>query len=455
MESQLNEEKKLTKQQKQRKKELRLASILLSVSLFSTGVLNCVMKSNGVPKFYDKQISYLTNFNYIPELLLNNIKSLNLCVDSKKDLSWLNKCSDLKELSLTFNSNDFSCLKDLNGLSFPNLKDFKVCSVEGGIFSSECFRFLSDCASLTNLTIENLEIKSEFLEEFTDLKYLAIDKFILNKKIDFWKLNNLSVLDFKDNGIYDVMMFLDDKDCNFLLDNNVIVLANGSQNVMPELEKVNDELQRAVDICNLDESLNDKEKLNRILDYVSYKFEYDYAFINIEEEIRDYEQFYKNGYLYGALCKEDRRVICGNYAALFQALATRCGLESYLIYSKVHAYNLVNIEDAYYFTDPTYLDSTYVFDNTKISASEVINMGYEQLLKWYLNNPNVYYDEAHISKNIPSDLDIKVKTKPPLDYKKIRQDLLCMVLLYILVRRIYNRRIENNNDIKIKRLKND
>jgi hypothetical protein len=40
-----------------------------------------------------------------------------------------------------------------------------------------------------------------------------------------------------------------------------------------------------------------------------------------------------------------------------------------------------------------------------------------------LKYPNLYYDEAHVSKNIPSDLDIKVKTKPPLDYKKIRQDI--------------------------------
>ena len=100
-------------------------------------------------------------------------------------------------------------------------------------------------------------------------------------------------------------------------------------------------------------------------------------------------------------------------------------MESYFITSKTHTYNLVNIGGKYIYTYPTYLDNEIYHkpvysDSEKLTedikllsgydvyiALDAINKGYGYELNWYLEDPSQYYDESHVSVNVPSHIKIE------------------------------------------------
>lgn len=104
--------------------------------------------------------------------------------------------------------------------------------------------------------------------------------------------------------------------------------------------------------------------------------------------------------------------VCQGYAKAMQYLLTELEMESTLIIGTVtsgerHAWNLVRVNDAYYYVDSTWGDASYVFDTvdaeTKIS-NNTINYDYlcvttEQLLKTHQINNVVPVPECIESKD--------------------------------------------------------
>ena len=199
---------------------------------------------------------------------------------------------------------------------------------------------------------------------------------------------------------------------------------------------INNELDAIVRQLNLDANSTDQEKLDAILIYILDNLSYDEqvseALQNNTEHSELTRSFYQGGYLYGAL--EKSSAICGNYAALFEALAERTGLDSYFLLSPNHAWNLVEINGEKYYVDATWLDSSglrvdkmgsytdpftgelveNVYISTTISAQEAIQTGYGEALDWYLANPESYpysetQAESHEVINLPSIFQLNPK----------------------------------------------
>lgn len=82
---------------------------------------------------------------------------------------------------------------------------------------------------------------------------------------------------------------------------------------------------------------------------------------------------------YGALVKKE--AVCQGYAHAFYVLATRCGLEAYIVTSENHAWNIVKLDDGnYYHVDVTWEDP-YDGDTGRPNKE----YGYNKLRNRYIN----------------------------------------------------------------------
>lgn len=334
---------------------------------------------------------------------LNEITSLDLEIKNSSDIKKLNKCKNLKTLSLTINTSNLEDLKDINNLK--KLESLSIKSNNEIVFNASNFKFL--CSNnIKKLSLDGVTIDSSFFKEFTNLETLTIGECFFNSNIDFSVFSQLKELNINANTIYNNAMFIN----SILIDESIYV----NKDLKKVCDNIDTILQRN---CYYENVLNysDREKFDVVLSIVLELLSYDRDFQefkrnNTKEEIEN--KYYKNGYLYGVF-NNANEVICGNYAALFTALANRVGLESYFINGIGHAFNLVKIENKFYYTDPTWLDcETYNESGQILSSLDMIRMGRGGELEWYLKDPNVYIDEEHIPQNIPNNIRIKkVKSK--------------------------------------------
>ncbi len=395
---------------------LTLGGIGIAAFLFSGCCFQCFIPwTTDIPHTYEYSVRGSKSPICIYDGDLEELTELELQIKEGKDLSWLNKCINLQELTLKFDkdNNDTTCLKDIQKLN--NLKSFIIkSSTDEIIFDSNNFSFL-DINSISKLTLEGVSLNCEFLEKFINLKYLSISDNLFNTCIDFSKFSKLEVLDFQNNHVYDIAMFLNNDSCEHIFwDKNIKVLYNSDEGF--DLEKICDDIRFSISDFAIN-SLSDREKLDYVLIEVLNYLDYDPNLYKVEAQGDDahYNRYYKEGRLYGALVfPEDSygKAICGNYAALFTALANRIGLEAYYISGVGHAFNLVKIDGQYYYTDPTWLDeTTYNDGNIKVLAMDALLDGDGDKLEWYLEDPNVYHDDAHVPIDIPYNIPYNVKIK--------------------------------------------
>lgn len=99
----------------------------------------------------------------------------------------------------------------------------------------------------------------------------------------------------------------------------------------------------------IDENMAEKEKSDAIIQYVVDNIEYDYVALEDEELCTEYNLFALKYALQGI-------GVCRNYSALTNVLMLEAGINCYEIGSGDHIWNLVELDNEFYWLDTTWLD---------------------------------------------------------------------------------------------------
>lgn len=355
---------------------------------------------------------------------------INLREDSSS-LDFLKYCKNATNLTLYGMVNDTTILQTVPDL--PNIKtlylattindsDIGLETPDNLTVNSRDFAFLNKMTNLEELEIYGYSVETGVIERLSSLKKLSIytDG---NYDLDFSKLTFLNELSFRHEQIYTIAKDFTLEDYKTLTNSGVKLDFNEYE--LQKFYEINKKIANIIDEIGITRESTDQEKLDAILIYVLDNLEYDEEVaqsIANNVEHRDLStSFYEEGLLYGALEKETS--ICGNYAALVDALARRVDLPTYYARSNNHAWNIVEVEGDSYYVDPTWLDGESIYTSTTTEevidgkkyittsyiptfSQELIKNNNTQELKWYMADPTDYNDEeqheSHDVTNVPT-----------------------------------------------------
>lgn len=391
------------------KKQLLILYLALGSTLVGCGSVKNIKRDGGdetsiladIPEvYYDDDLDSTTTISD-----LNNLYSLNISPKDTSSLEFIENCTNIHTLCIdnsncTYEDWDFLSIQ-LNNIDFKNFKNLEnVCLtlyLYGSpiTFDEDNFKFLKDIPNLKQLNIISNWIDRDFLESFDKLEELSVFSTCNNLNIDYKKLKNLKKLDFSFLEPYSLAVNLTKEDLEYF-DSKGIEVIFDDDSYCSKIIDIDDKLNSILDEIDIQDTDSDKEKLRKISLYIVDNLEYDKDISKKLEQNEDTgsDDFYKDGFLYGALEKESQ--ICGNYSALLHALGNRSGLEIYDVGSLEHAWNMVRIDEEYYIVDLTFVD-------------------YYQELKDILRNGNIsdmdYYlkdiDEELKENNDYFTLDVK------------------------------------------------
>lgn len=382
-----------------------------------------------IPTYYSDTIGRYLGKDQLTQEDLKSIKEITdwpIMVRDNESLSWLNNCENLEKISFgLYNLEDTSMFQDIKEL--PNLKSINFNSIIESEYtiSKEDFDFLTKSKNLETIDLACANVEEGFIESITNLKTLKVSSEMPNLKFDYKKLTFLDNLEFTGEDPYNVATNLTMDEYNTLVENGVNVTFD-SEEIKNKFLEVNQELENIVKSLDVTKDSSDQEKLDAILIYTLDHLTYDEEVSeklgtgeNIDELTRS---FYKGGNLYGALEKDS--AICGNYAALVSALASRLDLNTEYLISPTHSWNLVEIEGQQYYVDATWLESQTEADPVttkegdmiitkynKINAAEKIKEGETDEINWYMEDPTeietLDSSGQHDALNISSTITIK------------------------------------------------
>lgn len=386
-------------------------------------------KNTEIPTYYSDTIGNYLGKDQLSTEDLKSIKEITdwpIMVRDNESLSWLNNCESLEKISFgLYNLEDTSMFQDVKEL--PNLKSINFNSLIESEYtiSKEDFDFLTKSKNLETIDLACANVEEGFIESITNLKTLKVSSEMPNLKFDYKKLTFLENLEFTGEDPYNVATNLTMDEYNTLVENGVNVTF-ASEEIKNKFLEVNQELDNIVKSLDVTKDSSDQEKLDAILIYTLEHLTYDEEVSeklgtgeNIDELTRS---FYKGGNLYGALEKDS--AICGNYAALVQALASRLDLNTEYLISHTHSWNLVEVEGQQYYVDATWLESQtetapvttkegnmIITRYNKINAEEKIKEGETDEIKWYMEDPTeietLDSSGQHDALNISSTITIK------------------------------------------------
>lgn len=382
-----------------------------------------------IPNEYQTYFSYYgyeTKSSYTLDEL-KQIKVLDITIRENNDLTWINHCANLESLTITLHTNGEN-LKQIGNLDNLEKVSLSIMPLEdyGKNIDVDNLSFIKNNKNITTLSLWDC---SEHGNNQNIYNNICVDSNIKNLSIylsagdnvDFTKMKSLQNLDLRSSGPYDLAIILTDKLLNELKEKGINITAE--EGILEKTAEINNELNNIVDTLNINEKSTDKEKMDAILIYILDNFSYDEKMSNIlRNNSRDLDythSFYENGAL-DAVFNNEGNIICGNYSALFKALANRVGLNSYYLRSENHAWNLVSVEGEYYYVDATWLDgktfSRVTFDmKTQTSKEEIqatqdkIKSGDTKDLRWYMENPDdankIDSEFSHDVINFPDYID--------------------------------------------------
>lgn len=334
------------------------------------------------------------------------------------DLSWLNYCSNLEKLYIRGNA-----INNLNSvIALDRVKHIILDSNYSNLIELKNLGFLKHCKELEVLSLRGDFKDIEILYTLKNIKNLEL---CTNYDVDYRRLDFLERLIIGEN-IYSVAVKFSSDDLTYLEDKGVIVNLGYDNSSLDKFNDINNKLDSIINSFNLSEDATDEKKINTVLIYVLSNLEYDQSVNLLESDQIDFNKYYLDGLLYGVF--ENNLQICGNYSALISALLHRLGVDSYYIYSKDHAWNLVEVDGEYYYYDSTWLDGSG-FSHDKIVNSDDYIFGYK-------TNPSIMVDT--ISAFDPSYGESYKPLNFPLSIVEVRNNN---------QEEVIEGRIEDNNNI--------
>ena len=294
---------------------------------------------------------------------LKNISSLELVL-TDQDLSWVNYCTNLNNLTLkyAYDTDVSKYIKELPSLNTLIIDNVGSMPIE---FNKSEFSFAKNISSLR--TRRNVDIDVDYLKT-THVNTLTVASSYQNrinyKELDF--LDKLYV-DPENEQPFNTAIYFTSEDKEYLISKGVHVITSD------KIEEINSKLDKINKSLGIDKNEMDLPKYKKIVTYVINNMHYG----DLDEE-QTTDKYYKNGYLRGAL-DEDTGAICGNYSALVEALCLRNGIDSYILSSGregKHCWNLVKIADKYHYSDITNMDILRCIDkstNEEISVEEFVS----------------------------------------------------------------------------------
>ncbi len=302
-----------------------------------------------------------------------------------------------------------------------DVKTLILCSSEQECFTASLAEQISKIfPNMEKLVLLNKEMAYEpnSLEQLKKLRKIYINMGE-NCDIDFTKLTFLDTLYIASRRPYTIPISFNTNEYNTLIENstNVVFINDEIENKYLEVSKKLDDIVLSLGITD---DMTFSQKKDLVIEYVLRNLSYDkeVAKLNATEElyIELTKSFYLGGILYGALEKSSS--ICGNYAALTEALLDRVDSpeKSYYVRSRSHAWNIISDEDV------TYLDTTWIdfsmedkveyekiyddngvlVDYRFLTEEEMIDRKYYKYFHWY--NVDIYHcddDYTHNATYIP------------------------------------------------------
>lgn len=339
---------------------------------------------------------------------LDKITFLTLNVDdSVISLEFLQYFHNLKDIVIILETDIVSILNDLS-----YSKSIESVSITSRIdeyhnLTNDNLSFIDKLDSVKNLIVTEFTILTPGCEEnLNKLDELTIVGGI-NYDLDFSKLDNLKVLNLMDCDPYDIAIYLNSSEYNALIDRGVEIKFRNDDSKKKYLDACF-KLDEIVDGLDIKPNSSTEEKMNSILIYVLENLEYDKEISKLIQNNMDTDDevasFYEDGKLYGALYKNSS--ICGNYAALTEALMDRLDIprNSFFATSSNHAWNVIRIKGEPYYVDATWLDEQNqevqqtvekVDENGRkivsisyeyLPASDVLRRGNGKDLDWYMES---------------------------------------------------------------------
>ena len=304
---------------------------------------------------------------------LNHAREAKIKLFDDSDYSFLNDMPNLEKLTIM----DYRTLPIdyIDGSIFNKNMEIKIISCSNvSVFTKEKYAFLKDIPCIDTLMLQNgmqyntnkfgaLNIESRFLESLSNVCNL---KLYVNSEL-FYNYKDLTFLDSLslEGKPYNVAMFFNKDDIDSLTKAGVEVTTPD----MNTFIKANNEIDEIVKNLNILSTDSEKEKVNKILSYILENYSYDKTVSKYIKEDKRYlinhYKFYEKGMLQGSLDCDTQ--ICGNYAAMFAALAHSLDLNVDYVYNDTHAWDLVRVGDSYYYIDPTILEHAEIcYTNTEV-----------------------------------------------------------------------------------------
>ena len=296
-------------------------------SLREKGILDTGAISSILPLEYLEELTYLDYHSQ------KNIHMGNASIN----YDWLYHCSNVEEVSFT-NTNVEEMKRVLSIIRPKKIDSIRMDYLN----NTEVNEVLK---ALKNIEVNCLEIKPSIrpLTEIADCK------------VDFSLVNSVKELTIK-GDVYDLPIVFTQADIELLKDKGIHLkydLVGGSKE---DLFKVEKDLEDYYKILDIHEDDNEHSKIVKIMNFVVNQYSYSPKVASMSEEESencDFSEFYLYGYLCGNYNADQ---ICGNYAALVNALAIRCGLNSWIVSGYDHAFNIIKTGKDYYIYDATWSD---------------------------------------------------------------------------------------------------
>lgn len=379
---------------------LGLLSGCLLISGFNifelSGHISNGIKSIIVVKASDERINKL-NDTYIQSISKNSIVSsrLDMLLETNTHHFYDNYLYD-KNGNITDLTNFdgplyfIACQVDSNTLSNINLKSSKTKQIifDNSPIDNNCLSYLPETVESLSLNRCNfITDANSLVDNCPNLSRISINSASALSDLSFiYKMPNLKEISIVDSPYItqDLLDYLRSKNINTNIDEHDV-----------ENSKKIDEIIGTIITPNM----KDKEKINAVVTYVLNNVSYDTT------------KTYESNVTPLSFVLENKTGVCASYSYLTNVLLNKAGINSFEVHSNEHGWNLINMDDKYYYIDTTNMDN---------SILNALTLKLFDVAPNYMFDPRDVHDFSAMAK--PTDYYTKIPIEMVNDIQSGKSD---------------------------------